>query len=62
MKLITTANGYNYWIGFNSEGEEYYNITPEEQSAPNGGYYNSDYICKIKQVPNLFKQGGNSSI
>ena len=53
-KLINSQYGYNFWKG-TSEGVNFFNITPIGQCAPSGGYYNSDYISKIKGVPNLFK-------
>ena len=54
MELIATHNGYNYWIGVDSEGK-YYNITRYDQPAPCGGYYSHEFICKVKNVKNLFK-------
>ena len=54
MKLKAKLNGYNYWLGINKKGKVFYNITPENQKAPKGGYYSSEYISKIKNVPNLF--------
>ena len=53
MKLIATHNGYNYWIGKDSDGR-YYNVTLCNQRAPRGGYYCPEFICKIKNVKNLF--------
>lgn len=55
MKLHATGHGYNYWIGYNHNNKPYYNVTPENQPAPAGGYYGTEYICNIKNVPNLFK-------
>ena len=54
MKLVATAGGYNYWTAKNRQGKFYYNIAPEEQPAPSGGYFNADYICRAKHLPNLF--------
>jgi hypothetical protein len=54
MILVTTQMGYNFWKGTNKKGDSYYNVTPCEQKKPNGGYMSSDYICKIKNVPNFF--------
>ena len=53
MKKVATLNGYDYYIGQSKKGV-FYNLVPEGQPAPNGGYYNSNYICKVKGVPNLF--------
>ena len=55
MKLITTQQNYNFWQGVNKDGQIFYNVTPENQPQPNGGYFNSDYICQIKGVLNHFK-------
>jgi hypothetical protein len=54
MKLIKTEFGYNFWKGVNKEGNPYFNVTPQDQSKPQGGYMNAEYICKIKGVPNCF--------
>ena len=54
MKLIKTAHGYNYWVAMNKKGEVYYNVTPENDPKPRGGYMSHTYICNIKEVPNYF--------
>lgn len=56
MELIAEKFGYKFWQGANEDGKPFYNITPHFLPAPIGGYMNSDYICKIKEVPNLFKK------
>jgi len=55
MKKVATANGYDYYAGKSKKGT-CYNLVPTNEPAPAGGYYNSDYICKIKQVPNIFNK------
>ena len=54
MRLIKTAEGYNFYVGIDENGITYYNITPVEQPMPNGGYYSSEFICGVKRVPNYF--------
>lgn len=54
MKLIKTEFGYNFWRGINKEGKPFYNVTPQNQPKPQGGYMNAEYICWIKGVPNCF--------
>lgn len=54
MRLIKTAEGYNFWIGIDKNGVSYYNITPIEQPMPSGGYYSSEFICGIRRVTNYF--------
>jgi len=56
MRLVCTEFGYNFWIGINSKGEPYYNITPIGQPKPQGGYMSSEYISRIKGVTNFFEQ------
>lgn len=53
MTCIATQNGYAYWIG-EENGERYYNVTRVEQPKPQGGYYSHEFICKVKDVENLF--------
>ena len=55
MKKITTQHNYDYYVGANKKGQPYYNLVPTGQPAPKGGYMNAEYICNIKNVPNLFK-------
>ena len=54
IQLITTAFGYNFWRGFSEDGKAFYNVTPQDQQKPEGGYMSAEYICNIKGVPNLF--------
>jgi hypothetical protein len=54
MTLIKTEFGYNFWKGFDEEGEPYYNVIPQDQPKPQGGYKRAEYICRIKHVPNCF--------
>lgn len=54
MRLIAKKFGYNFWIGIDSKGVPFYNVTQQEKEKPNGGYYRSEFICKVKNVPNLF--------
>lgn len=53
MRKIATHSGYDYYVGCDKKGT-YYNLVPEGQPAPKGGYYSHEYICGIKHVPNLF--------
>lgn len=55
MLLLCSYHGYNFYKGFNNVNEPFYNVVPENQPAPDGGYYSSDFICKMKNVPNYFK-------
>ncbi len=52
MVKVAELNGYAYWIGHSPKGE-FYNIAPIGQEV-NGGYYSREYICGIKNVPDLF--------
>jgi len=56
MGIVATEFGYNFWVGEDENGYPYYNVIPQNQKYPEGGYLSSDYICKIKKVPNLFNQ------
>lgn len=55
MNQVANLNGYNYYIGKSKKGT-YYNITPDNQPAPKGGYYSKEYILKVKGLPDLFNQ------
>jgi len=55
-KLVKNDFGYNYWRGINKDGRPYYNVTPQDQPKPQGGYMSAEYICKIKGVPNCFNE------
>ncbi len=56
MRLIATHNGYKYYAGIDENGKTWYNIMPENQKPPTSicGYGDAEYICQIKNVPNLF--------
>jgi len=54
LKLIKTGSGYNYWMGADGYGKNWYNVTPIDQPKPGGGYTSPHHICGIKKVPNLF--------
>ena len=49
---IATENGYDYYRTFG--GKPCFNLVHQGEPKPMGGYYNPEYICKIKGVPNLF--------
>ena len=55
MKKVASLNGYNYYMKQSKKGI-YYNIAPDSQPTPKGGYYSKDYILKIKNVPDLFPE------
>ncbi len=55
MQKVITANGYDYYEGVDNSGKKFYNLVPEGQPAPAGGYA-AEHICKVKGVPNLFKE------
>ncbi len=55
MRLVVSKFNYDFYIGINKKGEPFYNIVPTGSHKPNGGYGSSEYIAKIKGVPNLFK-------
>ncbi len=52
--LVHRADNYNFWVGIDENGNKFYNVTPQDQPKPNGGYYSSNYICCIKGVANYF--------
>ena len=58
MLKIATFGGYDYYKAEQrtgkKKGERYYNIVPTGSPAPKGGYYSHEFICKVKNVPNLF--------
>lgn len=45
--LVKHENGYNFWKLFDSNEKEYWNITPDTQPIPGGGYA-KEYIEGIK--------------
>jgi len=61
MIKVISANGYDYYKSDAKDrktaqnNREYYNLVKEGDTPPSGGYYDSDIICSIKNVPNLFK-------
>ena len=57
MKLYLRLNGYDYYIADDPffGKSKIYNVQPINEPAPKGGYYDSDFICRIKKVPNIFK-------
>ncbi len=54
MIKLRTAHGYDYYMGRDEKCNYFYCLVPEGSEAPVGGYYNSNYACSIKNVPNLF--------
>ena len=54
MQLTGTHSNYDFYKGVNRKGQPYYNIVPTGQPKPQGGYMDAGYICRIKNVPNLF--------
>ena len=54
MNLISTVNDYDFYSARDINGKEFYNVVPKGSSKPTGGYYNSDYIAKVKGVANIF--------
>ena len=69
VRIHAVDHGYVYYSFFsNEEGEEFYNLEKAETlteyagieiSKPVNlnmtGYADANYICKVKNVPNLFK-------
>ena len=55
MRLVTSKFNYDFYIGMDKKGKPFYNIVPSGSPKPNGGYGSSEYIAKIKEVPNFFK-------
>lgn len=55
MEVIATTEKYNFVIG-QKYGKTVYNIIPVSDAVPSEvvGYYDSNYICQIKGVSNLF--------
>jgi hypothetical protein len=54
IKLIATKYGYNFYTGIDKNGKTLYNVVPDKEGAPGGGYYSPAYICRVKNLPNLF--------
>jgi hypothetical protein len=55
MRLVHTGYGYDFYIGTDNEGKSFYNIIPMGENEPTSGYYNSEWISKMKGVKNVFK-------
>lgn len=53
FKKVGEFNNYCYWIGKDSNGKTVYNIAPKGQTV-SGGYFDKNYILKIKNLPDLF--------
>jgi hypothetical protein len=56
MQKVLTQSGYDFYVGRGHEGRSFYNVIPSSQTAPNAGYYNPEWICRIKGFKNLFKE------
>lgn len=50
---VANAHGYDYYIIKDEDGKSWYNIVPEGQPQPSGGYA-KEWILGIKKVPDLF--------
>jgi hypothetical protein len=55
MRLVHTGYGYDFYIGKDDKGKSFYNIIPMGENEPTSGYYNSEWISKMKGVKNVFK-------
>ena len=47
MKLITTKNEYNYWLG-TSKGRPIFNVSPKDQKPSVTGYRDLEYLQRAK--------------
>lgn len=57
LTRICTFKGYDFYAGTHSEsGKTFYNVVPMGAAQPSGGYDSAAWICKIKNVPNLFEE------
>jgi hypothetical protein len=56
MKLVHSDDKYDFYIGVDEKGENFYNVVPSGSNKPNSGYYKPEWICKIKGVENIFKK------
>jgi len=54
MKLVHTLNEYNFYIGKDEENKSFYNVVHIKDASPTAGYYNSEWICKMKGFKNIF--------
>jgi len=51
MNLVKTENGYRFYIGTDeNNGKPVYNIVNLSTEEPTGGYYDREYIEKMKYV------------
>ena len=49
MTKIGSSNKYDFYSGFDKgKNKPFHNIVPKGQKAPEGGYYEKEYIEKIK--------------
>jgi len=55
LNLVARKDGYQFFKGLDSNDQEVFNVIPEGQQTPTGGYYNSYSICNLKGVINIFK-------
>jgi len=53
FRLVAAFGKYDYYRQY-ADDKYVYNIVPKGSPAPAGGYYDPEYICAIKKVPNLF--------
>ena len=56
LEKIETKEGYDYYIGVDTDGSYVYNVVREGIPAPKTGYYRSQYICDLRGVPNIFDE------
>ena len=48
MECVKTENGYDFWTGYDGNGDQFFNIIPANSPPPLGGYYDREYIENIK--------------
>lgn len=56
FKLIPKNGKYNYWIATDENGKHWFNVIQIDQQKPTSGYSDSNYICKMKGVENIFPE------
>lgn len=56
LEKIDTKEGFDYYIGIDTDGSYVYNVVREGIPAPKTGYYRSQYICDLRGVPNIFDE------
>lgn len=54
MNKVATFKSYEFFVGWDENEVPYYNVILAGSMAPTAGYYSAEYICKVKNVPNLF--------